>query len=77
MKRNSISKFLKASAGFGLVTISGLYLTGNLDDARYLMGGLYRGMRCAYVGTKIANKYLKVIKIIYFVFLEWNQRRIS
>ena len=72
MKRNLISKFLKVSAGFGLVTISGLYLTGNLDDFKYLMGGMYRGMRCAYVGTKIANNYIRVIQIIYFRFLEWN-----
>lgn len=60
MKRNFISKFLKISAGLSLLTGTGLYLTGNLDDAWYLAGGLLRGMRCAYVGAKIANNYVRV-----------------
>jgi hypothetical protein len=74
MKTNLITKFFKFSAGLGLVTTTGLYLTGNLDDARYLMGGLYRGMRCAYVGGKIANNYIRVIIIRYFI-LERNKPR--
>lgn len=63
MKRNLKSKFIKFSAGFSLATTAGLYLTGNLDDARYLVGGLYRGMRCAYVGGKIASNYIQVTYI--------------
>lgn len=53
------SKFILSSVG---VSVAGLYVTGYLDDAGYLLGGIYRGIRCGVTGTMIATRYLNVNK---------------
>jgi hypothetical protein len=42
------------------VTGLGLYSTGYLEDAYYLLGGFYRGMRCAKTGGQVIYAYVKV-----------------
>jgi hypothetical protein len=58
------SKFTKGlgivSFGSGLV----LYQTGYLEDVRYLIGGIFRGLRCAKVGAQVAYTYVYVIKVL-------------
>jgi hypothetical protein len=63
MKRIYKSKFLKGVIGFSALSYLGVYLTGYSDEAKYLAGGFYRGMRCAGVGALIANNYLYVNNI--------------
>ncbi len=73
MKNIFLNKYTKRGfIGLGLVT-SSLYATGHLEDTYYLLGGFYRGLRCAKAGSQIAYSYLKV----FFVYSEWNKRRNS
>jgi hypothetical protein len=67
MKRKSLKKFRIARL-VGLSTLVGgvgifLHQTGYIDDARFLLGGVFRGMRCAKTGMQIAYTYVYV-KII-------------
>jgi len=50
-------------AAFSLSSIF-FYKTDYLDDAKYLLGGIYRGIRCATVGGAVAYTYFSVILII-------------
>jgi hypothetical protein len=72
MKKIFNSKLLKYFAGFSFALVGGLHITGHLDDARYLMGGMFRGLRCAKVGTQVALNYLNVLNSFN---VEWNQPR--
>ncbi len=63
------NKIIKSNAIKRIATTLGLsfgvlYLTGYLEDAYYMIGGLQRGLRCIKTGIKIANKYIYVINII-------------
>jgi len=46
--------------------VLGLYSTGYLDDAFYLIGGVTRALRCGKVGIIISYKYINVINKFYF-----------
>jgi hypothetical protein len=58
------SKFSKGFAIASGISLLGLYSTGNLDDAYYLLGGFFRGLRCATAGGQIFYKYIRVIYLI-------------
>jgi hypothetical protein len=57
MRFSNIAKIVILPFG---VTAIGLYSTGHLEDAYYLLGGIRRGMRCAIVGSQIAHTYISV-----------------
>jgi hypothetical protein len=64
MKKIFSSKFIRRSfISLGLIT-SSLYLTGHLEEAYYLVGGFYRGLRCAKAGSQIAYSYMKVFFLL-------------
>jgi hypothetical protein len=62
--RRKTRNLLKLTAGGLVATTSCLYATGYLEDVKYLLGGIRRGIRCGVVGSTIALNYLKVF--IYF-----------
>lgn len=59
MKRILNTK-LKKFGAFSILASLGLYQTGYLEDTYYLLGGMWRGLRCAGVGFQIMNKYVSV-----------------
>ncbi len=63
------SKIIKRVAlPLGVVSL-GLYTSGYSEDAYYLMGGFYRGLRCAKAGGQIIYSYINVrIQFLKFLF---------
>jgi hypothetical protein len=63
MTKISNSKIFKLCKNLTLISslsLLALYQTDYLDDIRYLLGGMYRGLRCAKIGTQIAYTYIYV-----------------
>lgn len=60
MKNLLKSKIVKVLGLGSVVSGVALYQTGYLDDVKYLLGGVRRGLRCARAGSQIVYTYMNV-----------------